>query len=133
MSDAKPQNLTRTYVQLRADATSELLAVDAGFWERLSAGKLGSFRREFMVACFEFDGEWSHWEMHPNGDEIVVLMSGSVTFVFERAYGIEDLVLEKPGEFVVVPKGVWHKAKAHSASCAMFITPGEGTQHRATA
>jgi len=36
-----------------------------------------------------------------------------------------------PGDFVVVPRRVWHAAKVHRPSRLLFITPGEGTCTRA--
>ena len=38
--------------------------------------------------------------------------------------------LREPGAFVVVPRGTWHTATVHAPSAGLFITAGEGTQHR---
>ena len=40
------------------------------------------------------------------------------------------LELRAPGQFALVPKGTWHTAKVHETSRAVFITAGEGTEHR---
>jgi mannose-6-phosphate isomerase-like protein (cupin superfamily) len=77
--------------------------------------------------------DWPVWEMHPNGDEIVCLLSGSVTFVLEREGGEEAVRLTRSGAYVIVPKGTWHTAKVGSAARMLFITAGEGTQHRKAA
>jgi mannose-6-phosphate isomerase-like protein (cupin superfamily) len=66
----------------------------------------------------------------PVGDELVCLLSGSVTMVFERA-GEEDAIeLQRPGEYVLVPKGTWHTARTTIPTNMLFITPGEGTENK---
>jgi quercetin dioxygenase-like cupin family protein len=68
--------------------------------------------------------------MHPNGDEIVCLLEGRVTFVLERHGREERLELAEPGAYVLVPRGTWHTAKTSTRCRMLFITAGEGTQHR---
>ena len=34
------------------------------------------------------------------------------------------------GERVLNPPGVWHTADVHEPGDALFITPGEGTEHK---
>ena len=82
-SSAMSHELCSTFARLRSDASIEPLSVDAAFWARLSSGELGSFRNEFLVASHKLTADWSTWEMHPNGDEIVCLLSGSATFLLE--------------------------------------------------
>ena len=131
MTTSNSLDFASTFVRLRPDTSVETLNVDAGFWPRLAAGELGSFHNEYLVACFDFSADWSIWEMHPHGDEIVCLLSGSVTFVLEREGGCEMVELKESGNYVVVPKGVWHTAKPHGSVRMLFITAGKGTQHRA--
>jgi mannose-6-phosphate isomerase-like protein (cupin superfamily) len=72
-------------------------------------------------------------EMHPNGDEVVCLLSGRATMVLEID-GREKLVeLDEPGAYVIVPQGTWHTARTNEPCRMLFITAGEGTQHRALA
>lgn len=105
--------------------------MDEGFWERLASGELGTFRNEYLVSCHAFDSDWSSWEMHPKGDEIVCLLEGAVTFLLEEGGETRRVALEESGAFVVVPKGTWHTARVSAPSRMLFITAGEGTQHRA--
>jgi mannose-6-phosphate isomerase-like protein (cupin superfamily) len=69
--------------------------------------------------------------MHPNGDEIVILLSGNVTFVLQLDSGEKRISLFESGSFALVPKSVWHTAKTNEKTKLLFITPGEGTQNRA--
>lgn len=125
-------NLESTFVRLAPNASSvELLNVDSRFWERIAAGELGAFQGEYLVSAYSFDVDWTGWEMHPKGDELVVLLSGVVTFVLEGESGDEEITLREPGAFGCVPRGTWHTLRVLSPSRMLFITPGEGTRHRA--
>ena len=123
-------DLSSTFLRLRSDASVEPLPVDATFWQRLSSGQLGTFHHEFLVTTHAFDKDWPMWEMHPNGDEVVCLLSGAATFVLERDGAHHTIDLDTPGSYAIVPKGTWHTARARAASNMLFITAGEGTQHR---
>lgn len=124
-------NLDSTYLRLRSDVTIEALNGDATFWPRLMSGELGTFHDEYLVTTFEYARDWTHWEMHPLGDELVCVLTGTALMVLEQEGGPKLIPLEKPGEFVLVPKGTWHTARVSTACRMLFITAGEGTQMRA--
>lgn len=123
-------DLQSTYLRLRPDGSAEKLPVGADFWPNLIAGKLGDFHHEYLVSTMFFDQAWSSWETHPNGDEIVVLLSGAVDFIMETAAGNQTVELRKPGEYALVPKGTSHTANPRPTVTLLFITAGEGTTHR---
>jgi mannose-6-phosphate isomerase-like protein (cupin superfamily) len=127
----EPLDLAATYLRLRADVSIEPLAVDATFWQRISTGQLGSFRNEYLVTLHTYSEKWPMWEMHPNGDEVVCLVSGAIDFVLEDDAGRRTVPLRSTGQYVIVPRGTWHTATPIAESCMLFITAGEGTQHRA--
>jgi mannose-6-phosphate isomerase-like protein (cupin superfamily) len=130
MSSTPGDNLQSTYLRLRPDCAIEKLPVDGTFWPRLMSGELGTFHHEYLVTSYTYSSDWPSWERHPNGDEIVCLISGRVTFVLERDGVHETVELSEPGSFVFVPKGLWHTARTQQTSCMLFITAGEGTQTR---
>ncbi len=68
-------------------------------------------------------------EMHPDGDELLYLISGHMTAVLEEAAGERRIELHA-GEALVVPKGVWHRLYLREPSQLLHITPGPGGQHR---
>ena len=123
-------DLSSTYLRLRPDASIEPLPVDSKFWERIAAGEFGNFHNEYLVVCHSFATDWAVWEMHPKGDEVVCLLSGSATFILERERGIQAIELTESGSYVIVPKGTWHTAKTRGPCRMLFITAGEGTEHR---
>lgn len=124
------RDLATTFLRLRADASIEALPVDAGFWERLGSGALGAFHNEYLVTTLACAADWPQWEMHPHGDEVVCLLSGALTLVLDDGTQERRVALATPGSFVIVPCGVWHTAAVGQPSRLLFITAGEGTQHR---
>ena len=82
-----------------------------------------------MVMVFEAARSWDVWECHPEGDEVVVCLSGRMT-VIREIDGASDDVAVGPGEAMINPMGVWHTADVHEPGRFMTITPGRGTKHR---
>lgn len=101
-----------------------------GFYESLDTDFAG-FAGHCLIQIHAFDATWPTWECHPAGDELVCLLEGDCEFVL-RVDG-EDQVrhINEPGQYVVVPKGVWHTARPHAPSRMLFVTPGEGTMNEA--
>lgn len=124
-------HLAETFVVLGPGFRAALEPVDAGLYQRLDA-KYAEFANHQMVAMHAFHEDWPTWEMHPAGDEVVVLVSGAATFVLRLDEGETILELARPGEFAVVPKGVWHTARIREATTMLFVTPGEGTLNQST-
>ena len=83
----------------------------------------------WLVSEFTFETHWPSWEMHPNADEFVYLLSGSVEVLLERPEGPQKVVLKGSGA-VVVPRGIWHTAKVAAPSRMLHVTRGAGTEHR---
>jgi len=100
--------------------------------ERRRALQASRRRAPYLVSCYTFDTAWAVWEMHPKGDEIIFLLSGSATFHLETNGETRSIELKESGTCLVVPKGTWHTAEAKVACRMLFITPGEGTTHRET-
>lgn len=124
-------DLQSTYLRLRPDCSIERLPVDAQFWPRLIGGELGDFHHEYLVTSHACDADWTNWEMHPNGDEIVALLSGAATLILETPTGDRsEVALERPGSYAFIPRGTWHTAKVSAPTTMFFITAGEGTRHR---
>jgi len=67
-------------------------------------------------------------EMHPDGDEILYLISGRVKVVFLDD-DEEDVDL-RPGDGLVVPKGAWHRVDIIEPSQIVYLTPGPNNQFR---
>lgn len=123
------QNILQTFAVINADKQVSAEVADSSLYQRLDQD-YNSFKGCELVSCYTFEKDWDSWEMHPAGDELVILMSGLVTFVIESGGETREICLSKPGDYVVVPTGCWHTARLNQSSTVLFITPGEGTQHR---
>jgi quercetin dioxygenase-like cupin family protein len=68
-------------------------------------------------------------EMHPDGDELLYLISGRVDVQLELADGKQTITIAA-GQAVVVPRGVWHRVFLQEPSQLLHITPGPHGEHR---
>jgi mannose-6-phosphate isomerase-like protein (cupin superfamily) len=118
-------DLRETYLHI-ADSTVESFPVER-FWERLFAGELPRIAAGgWLVGRFPYDATWTQEEVHPEGDEIVLLLSGEVDFVLDGGAPVRL----RAGSTLVVPRGRWHRAIVHQPGEALHITFGRGTEHR---
>jgi mannose-6-phosphate isomerase-like protein (cupin superfamily) len=84
-----------------------------------------------LVTMHTFNESWEMWEMHPQGSEVVLCITGSMTLHQKRADGSAVTVTLGPGQYVVNEPGTWHTADIDGEATALFITAGLGTEHRA--
>ena len=67
-------------------------------------------------------------ELHPDGDELIYIISGKVRVVGESA---PDHACELgPGDMCIVPRGEWHRVHLLEPTRLMHITPGPRGEHR---
>lgn len=68
-------------------------------------------------------------EMHPNGDEVVYVMSGliEVTLEFEH----NEIVRVEADEGIIIPKGIWHRIHVIEPAKLLTISSGPGFEYRA--
>ena len=82
------------------------------------------------IGAPELTGDAPHdGEMHPDGDEVLYLVSGAVTVKLELPEG-DRLVDLEAGDGLVVPQGVWHKITLREPGRLVHITPGPNGDHR---
>ena len=118
-----------TYVHLNPDGSAKLIAGGERFWS-LPEPELDRFGQGWLITEFECSADWSNWEMHPEADEFVYLLSGAAVLWLEHPAGLQEVPLLGRAA-VIVPKGIWHTAKVSQPSRMLFVTNGGGTQHRA--
>ena len=56
--------------------------------------------------------------------------AGEITLVQEYPDGRVERLTLAPGDYAINVPGVWHTADVAGQATALFITAGEGTQHR---
>jgi len=119
-------NTETTYVGWDGQGGSTLMPVGADFWQTLATSPNS---RATLISAYTFEGDWTSWERHPKGDEVVVCTAGEMTMLLEMASGVERVLL-KTGDAVIVPANTWHTADVPRVSRGLFITFGEGTDHK---
>lgn len=119
-------DLETTYLGLGGDGEVTRLPVGPGFWEGLDANPN---LRPTLVSLSGGDGDWTSWEMHPEGEEVLILLEGRLTLLVELA-GVERRHDLAPGATFIVPRGAWHRAVDQRGVKMLFITYGPGTTHR---
>ncbi len=117
-----------TYVHLAHDGSATPVPGGEAFWG-LPPEQLSAFDQGWLITEFECTQDWSTWERHPHGDEFVYLLSGDAALVLALAAG--ETVVRLTGRAAqLVPRGVWHTARVFAPSRMLFVTRGEGTEHR---
>jgi mannose-6-phosphate isomerase-like protein (cupin superfamily) len=116
-----PLDLSQAVVALHRDGKTSLIPNAPGPPVRIDGFTVGAPR---MTQPAPHAGE-----MHPDGDELLFLVSGRATVLLEEQG--EERVLElQPGQAFVVPRGVWHRVVPNGAIQLLHITPGPGGRHR---
>jgi mannose-6-phosphate isomerase-like protein (cupin superfamily) len=82
------------------------------------------------VGAPELTGDPPHdGEMHPDGDELLYLVSGAVTVRLELPEGDRTVELGA-GDALVVPRGIWHRIFLREPGRLIHITPGPNGEAR---
>jgi mannose-6-phosphate isomerase-like protein (cupin superfamily) len=68
-------------------------------------------------------------EMHPDGDEVLVMASGCIDVVLEFPGGTRTVRVDA-GEALVVPRGIWHLIRCVEPGQLLNITPGPRGEYR---
>ncbi|WP_051980665.1 hypothetical protein [Burkholderia sp. 9120] len=86
-----------------------------------------------MLAMFHVssprDVHYPTWEMHPDGDELLILASGSLSVEVRDGKTICSARLPSQAAFVV-PAAQWHRLIVHEPSVLIAITPRRNTVHQ---
>lgn len=132
MSAAQPAprfDLERTYVHLADGPDAKAVPVTPDFWQTI--GTRSDLAGGRLVSASRFSEDWPHWEVHPAGEELVMLVSGALDLVLEDASGARETIALRGRGALLIPRGTWHWARVREPSEMWFVTYGAGTQHRA--
>lgn len=128
-----PHALTDRFVHLDALGGAHVLPVftgDASWYAEYGRLHPDDGAAGRLVSIHEFAESWSSWEMHPLGSEVVACLSGVIDLIRERTDGGIERERLGPGDYGINPPGSWHTADVVEPARVLFITAGEGTQHR---
>ena len=117
----------------RVDLTCEVVGLDGADRRARLVEQTGRGPQRidgFTVGAPVLTGDAPHGgEVHPDGDELLYLISGAVTVRLELPGGDRTVDLDA-GDAIVVPKGVWHRISLREPGRLIHITPGPNGDHR---
>ncbi len=122
-------DFTENYASLKSNGNIEIFEGGDKFWS-LAESDLDKIGENWLITEFHFEEDWKSWEMHPNGEEIVCLLSGAMNLLLKKDDKIQTIELRGKGS-VVIPRNTWHTAKVFSPSNMLVITLGKDTEIRA--
>ena len=130
-------DLLRNYFLLEPDGAAIVLPGGMDFWSQLMSGdasdpgirRLMGSEHGRLLTVLNMNADWTNWEMHPVGDELLFMVEGSATFLLDLLDGVKEVALDA-GRLLVIPRGVWHTAKMSAPVRLLAITTGHGTQHK---
>ena len=128
----EPFDLSRFTAHLGLGATVERLDEFDGtpeWYERYGSTHADDGVEGRLVSLHTFAEDWTTWEMHPNGAELVVCVDGSMTLHQEVDETVRTVVLPA-GQAIVNPPGVWHTADVDGRATGLFVAAGLGTAVR---
>lgn len=118
------------HLGLGATAGAEPVFTGMDWYEGYVARHAGDGAEGRLVSLHRFTEDWTMWEMHPHGEEVVVCVAGTMTLHQEPADGTRTSAVLQAGEYAINPRGCWHTADVAGEATALFITAGLGTEHR---
>jgi len=121
--------LAETFIVLDGAFHAHAVPVTPTLYEELDRN-FAQFKSCVLISEYTFDKDWPSWEQHPAGDEILYLVSGAAEIHMLTDGVISKVKMDQPGTTLIVKKAVWHTAKIVKPCKILFMTPGEGTQHR---
>jgi mannose-6-phosphate isomerase-like protein (cupin superfamily) len=121
-------DLLRTHLLLRPGGEAERIDLDDTFWPDVMAGRRSLDGR--LLGAARLTQDLDHWEMHPRGDEVLLRLSGAFDVVLEQDGRRRVLELRADAPGCVVPQGAWHTILVREPGELLFMTAGEGTEHR---
>ena len=114
---------------LQDGGASAAHVMDAAFWSDLVADRIDA-NHGWLVTVHAMTESPGHWEVHPEGDELLLLQSGAVDLVLETGDGERMVPLRPESPAFVMPAGTWHRIEVVAPATLLFATYGRGTQHR---
>jgi mannose-6-phosphate isomerase-like protein (cupin superfamily) len=121
-------DLSAVFVHLADGGGAETLKAGRSFF-----GSSASRRYDRVVGAFDFhaadDLHPSMQEMHPEADEVLILVSGAIDVVVEEGGGERTIPLEA-GQAAIVPRGAWHRLAMRRPGRLVFINNRRGIASR---
>ena len=82
-----------------------------------------------LVLLHRFESSSQTWEVHPEGEELVLCTDGSMTVRQELDGEVREVTLAA-GEGIINPRGTWHTIDVAEPATVLTVTPAMGTRVR---
>ena len=125
----EPLQIASNFVVMNERFDAEVVPVTEELYANLDA-TYGAFAGHSLISCYSFETDWPTWEVHPHGDEFVILLEGDAEMLLAGDEQDQSVRLNQAGQFVIVPRGTWHTARVYAPTRMLFVTPGEATENR---
>src|SRR5581483_792220 len=94
-------DLLKNYLLLEPDGAVVRLPGGRDFWSQLMSGdatdpgirRLMGSEKGRLLSTVSMEVDWTNWEMHPAGDEILVMLEGKAMFVLDSPDGLREVAL----------------------------------------
>jgi mannose-6-phosphate isomerase-like protein (cupin superfamily) len=130
LEDHAALSLLDNCVYLAMDGSMRSYAKTVEFFS--GAGKNPAMEDGRVLALYHVSGpqdvHYPVWEMHPEGDELLILASGSLSVEFRERETKRTAPLPPRAAFIV-PAGIWHRIIVDEPSVLLVITPRHNTMH----
>lgn len=126
----KPIDLASTYLHLGTGPEVTPLDVDETFWQTID--QRTELHTGRLVLADDTTEDWDGWEMHPAGDELIVVTSGAVMVHVEHPDrpDLDTPIRVDAPNMVLMPAGTWHTVDVIEPARILTVTWGDGTRHR---
>lgn len=113
---------------LGPDVVKNMVPVDLATVEEEPTSPIGRFDfNQSQCGVASFIGS-PPWEFHPEGDELLHILSGECQLTVRNA-DAEEICALKQGDVAVVPRGCWHRNHSPNGVTMLYMTPREGNKH----
>lgn len=118
-----------TALYLEDGGRAQALPLDENFWRDLTEGTI-AVDNGWLTMVLPMSGDTPHWEMHPEGEELLYAQSGIFVVVMETPEGEKRVRLDRKTPAFVMPRGTWHRFEVEQPGDILFATYGRGTRHK---
>jgi mannose-6-phosphate isomerase-like protein (cupin superfamily) len=113
-------DLAQTFARLTDDGDIALEPLTSAFWRGQGAAASG----DRFVGIVDFsssqDLHTSSQEVHPDGDELIVVLAGALDVMIDDGTSESAIALDV-GRAAVVPRGSWHRLVMREPGRLLFI------------
>ena len=124
----EPIDLTSTYTLLHS--TGEVERVTGGYnFQQIPRMVQNRIGKHWLLSKHYYSSDWTEWVMHPACDELIYLLSGSMSILLD--YGKHRSVVSlHSNDVTTIPRGVWHTVKIQTPCEVLEISRNLDTKRK---